>query len=108
MNADDATIITYGVGYDYLIYNSSPVTPFVGANVGYQQVDIDDSSLDLSGMTYGLELGLQYSINKNFDLEAGYRRNFSSNDDTVVISGQSIKVSLEDTGIWYIGANYNF
>lgn len=55
-----------------------------------------------------MEIGVQYAVNKNVDIEAGYRRNFSSNDDTIVLSGQSIKVTSENVGVWYIGANYNF
>lgn len=104
VNADSASIQTYGVGYDYLIYNSSPVTPFVGATLGYQQIDLDNFNIDLSGMTYGAELGAQYVINKNIDIEAGYRMNFSSTDDTI----SNVKITIDDVNIWYIGFNYNF
>ena len=58
VNADGADIQSYGLGYDYLIYNSTALTPFVGATVGYQSIDIDDTTLDLSGLTYGLEVGV--------------------------------------------------
>ena len=109
VDADDATVITYGLGYDYLVYNSSDFTPFIGATLGYQQVDLDDASIvELSGLTYGVEIGAQYSINESFDIEVGYRMNFDSSDDTITVSGRSIKYTLDNTKIWYIGANYSF
>lgn len=108
VNADGADLQNYGIAYDYLIYNSSPITPFIGATVGYQSIDIDNSVVDLSGLTYGLELGLLYEINQKFELELGYRHNFHSTDDTVVVSGQSLKFTSEKVSAWYIGANYKF
>ncbi|WP_324171477.1 hypothetical protein [Sulfurimonas sp.] len=107
VNAEDS-ILNYGLGYDYLIYNSSDFTPFLGATLGYQQVDIDNTSLNLSGLTYGLELGVDYSINKNFDIELGYRMNFNSNSDAITTSYGSVELTIENTKMWYIGANYNF
>ncbi len=108
VNTDGGTTTIFGIAYDYLIYNSSDFTPFVGATLGYQQIDLDDTSLDFSGMTYGTELGVQYAINKNFDLELGYRYNFDSHDDSEIYYDYTINAEISNVRQWYMGVNYNF
>ena len=114
VNADGGDITNFGVGYDYLIYNNSDFTPFVGLTLGHQQFDIDGTNFDISGLTYGIELGVEYTLNKNFGIEFGYRVNLNDSKETLTIrnssvyADQTIDYTLEGAKIWYIGANYHF
>ena len=39
---DDFSSWTWGLGYDYLMKNSSSITPFIGANASYIKGKVDD------------------------------------------------------------------
>lgn len=64
----------YGVGYDYLFGNSQ-LKPFVGAIVGYSIYKNGNYRQD--GLAYGGQAGIDYKVNDNVSLDAGYRYLFS-------------------------------
>jgi len=62
----------------------------------------------LSDTALGIQFGGLYSVNDNFDLEAGYKVVKTDASDTVSIQGISVKVEADGTEGWYGGVNYNF
>ncbi|NOQ32022.1 MAG: outer membrane beta-barrel protein [Helicobacteraceae bacterium] len=117
---------SFGAGYDYLINNSTNWTPFIGANIGsfsYKEsggiasassagFTTTKDTIDLSGASFGANAGVLYSINSNFDLEAGLRISTTSASDNMTWTKNGIDVNLESKvntiSQIYIGANYNF
>ena len=117
---------SYGVGYDYLFYNSTSFIPFIGVNLGYfnykasgldaalagSGVTSSSDSINISGLTYGLNIGAMYEINKNFEIEAGARFIANNADDTVTftngVNSVALKGEIDKIVQYYIGLNYNF
>ncbi|WP_295022410.1 outer membrane beta-barrel protein [Sulfurimonas sp.] len=97
----------YGVGYDYLIGDNA-LKPFIGAILGHGSSKADDNSVDLTGAVYGAQAGVNYSINENFSVEAGFRYMNSKMQDTIVVSGVDVKIEADPITNWFIGANYKF
>jgi outer membrane protein W len=103
--------LTVGLGYDYLIKNSTAITPFIGANVSYLKGNIDDMPIldKPEGFTAGLEAGFIYAIDKKIELEAGIRyMNVSNVEDSVSVTGASAKVEGKTATQYYVGVNYKF
>ena len=74
----DARVQSQGFKYTAILVNGYydiatfyGFTPYVGAGVGYSQFTALSTSV--SGLAYGLMLGTSYAINKNVDLDLGYR-----------------------------------
>lgn len=107
VNTDGGTTHSYGVGYDYLIGNDA-LKPFVGAIIGYGSSKPDDGSYNLSGLIYGAQAGLNYALNENFSLEAGYRYMKSNMEDTIRVLGVDVKLEADPVQTWFVGANYKF
>ncbi len=82
VNADGADVGILGVGYDYLI-GKEPLKPFFGAILGYGSYDLEGYDVDISGLVYGIQAGLNYEININFSVEGGYRIMKSNMDDSI-------------------------
>lgn len=107
INTSGGTSRSYGIGYDYLIGDSA-LKPFVGPILGNASSKADDARINLSGAVYGAQIGLDYAINNNFSIEAGYRYMKTNMNDTVKVLGTDIKVEVEETRNWFIGALYKF
>ncbi|WP_310439128.1 outer membrane beta-barrel protein [Sulfuricurvum sp.] len=93
----DQSTDAYGVGCDYLFGNSS-FKPFVGAIVAYSVYKDGDYTQD--GLAYGGRMGVNYKINPNVSLDAGYRYLFSD-----------AKTSIDETTYFqgfFAGINYKF
>lgn len=108
---DDFSSWAVGLGYDYLIKNSTAITPFIGANVSYLKGNIDDMPIldKPEGFTAGLEAGFIYAIDKKIELEAGIRyMNVSNVEDSVSVTGASAKVEGKTATQYYVGVNYKF
>lgn len=107
---DDVSTNYVSAIYDYMLYNDSKFTPYIGGLVSYSDGTNNYSSFDFheTGFSYGAEIGLLYEISKSFDLEIGVRYLGSnvSGDDTV----QNIKVNVDVDNItqYNFGLNYNF
>lgn len=114
-NSKDGVDSNYiGLSYDYMFYNESKITPFVGASLSYAKATAegDGFSVDETGVNYGAELGLTYDISNNIEFELGARFLASnmSGDDTQTISGTPVKVDIDVDNIqqYYFGLNYKF
>ena len=108
---DDFSSWTWGLGYDYLMKNSSSITPFIGANVSYIKGKVDDMPvLDKpEGFAAGIEAGFIYTLSSNTELEAGIRyMNISNVKDSATISGASVKMEGKTATQYYLGINYKF
>lgn len=108
-NMDYVDMRNFGVGYDYLI-GSSALKPFVGVMAGYTKNNIgeDDEKIDVNGMYYGAQLGVNYALNNNFALEAGYRYMKSNADDEWTDGTASSKEEFDYISNWFVGINYKF
>lgn len=87
----------YGAGYDYLI-GTSPLKPFVGAIVAYS--DFSYPGFKMTGMAYGGQVGIDYSVNGNLSVDAGYKYLLSDAKE-----GTSEAKSFS---AFFAGANYKF
>ncbi|NOQ31293.1 MAG: porin family protein [Helicobacteraceae bacterium] len=116
---DNTTQQYYAIGYDYIFYSESKLTPFIGGTIAYTTVDADNygifegTSMNYTGFNYGVDAGVIYAITKDIDFEIGARyllSNVSSNEVTNTVSGTTYKFSGETNNVkqFYIGANYNF
>ena len=115
-NGADVRILL--LNYDYLFPINEKFNLYTGAHAGqakYEQdvnTDIGKIDIDMSGITYGLQVGALFDITKNIELEAGLAYSKYNVDDT--ISGTylgvdySLKTELEDSTSMFIGINYKF
>ena len=96
-----------GVNYDYMFYNKSQFTPFIGATVAYNwnQANYD---IDHNGLMYGPEVGFVYDISDKVELEIGLRYLKSNVDGSKTVLGNNIKVDVDSVVQYYIGIGYKF
>ncbi|QOY54310.1 porin family protein [Candidatus Sulfurimonas marisnigri] len=108
INVDGGDAYHFGIGYDYLI-GDNDIKPFVGGYVGYGSAEVDVySELDISGVVFGAQAGVNYAINDNFSVEAGYRYIKSNMEDTINIIGVDVKLEVDPIKNWFVGVNYKF
>lgn len=108
INVDGGDAYHFGIGYDYLI-GDNDIKPFVGGYVGYGSAEVDGySELDISGVVFGAQAGVNYAINDNFSVEAGYRYMKSNMEDTITVSGVDVKLEIDPISNWFAGINYKF
>lgn len=109
INGADAKV--YGIAYDYLI-GSTPFKPFLGGLIGHASFkdDGDDTTptTHLSGNVYGLQAGVNYTINEKLSVEAGARYLRSYADQTMNTSGSDVTFKIDPIHNLFIGANYKF
>ena len=106
IDAEDADFMLYGLGYDYL-FGDAIVKPFVGGFVGYGQYQTDRSSLvdlDISGVIYGAQAGLNFEATDRLQIEAGYRYLKSNMSDSV----GGVAFDIDELKNWFVGFNYKF
>ena len=97
-----------GLGYDYLIGDNA-LKPFIGVLGGYTSIKDDEGTDEnTKGMYYGVQAGLNYAVNQNISLEAGYRYMKANIDSTFVDSDGVNTVEVDTIKNWFIGANYKF
>ncbi len=112
-NMDYTDTRNFGVGYDYLIGDNA-FKPFVGLMMDYinNEIGEDGVTIDVDGMYYGGQLGVNYAINNNFSLEAGYRYMKSNADYSLSKDFGGIvvteNVELDYMSNWFVGVNYKF
>ena len=107
INVDGGDAGVYGLGYDYFI-GDHDLKPFVGLMIGQGNFEVDGLPVDISGFVYGMELGLNYAINRNVSFEAGYRYLKSEMEDTITGPGGSATFTIDPVKNWYVGINYKF
>ncbi len=109
INGTDAKV--YGVGYDYLFGDSS-FKPFIGILAGSSNFkdNGDDTTpmTNLHGNIYGLQAGINYSINNQISIEAGARYLKSYASQTINDSGDDLIFKIDPIHNVFIGANYKF
>ncbi len=111
MDGADANI--YSIGYDYLV-GENALKPFVGVFVGYGNVDVE--WMKPSGAVYGIQMGVNYTLNDNVSVETGLRFAKSNMDDSIAENGEmysssySAQETLEIESLinWFVGVNYKF
>lgn len=100
-----------GIGYDYLIKNSTCWTPFIGVNASYLKANIDEFPVlnKPAGFTAGIEAGLIYALGKNYEMELGARYiNTSDFEDSISFTNASAKIKGKTVSQYYLGLNYKF
>ncbi len=94
-----------GGNFDYLI-GKYDFKPFIGVILGYGYYK--DSLTNLTGMVFGGEVGVNYSISKHFSAELGYRYLRSSMEDKITIAGTVVTLTIDPIKNWFLGVNYKF
>lgn len=108
INVDGGDAYHAGIGYDYLI-GDNDIKPFIGGFIGYGSFEDDDlPSLDVAGVVYGAQAGVNYAVNENFSVEAGYRYMKSNMEDIITVDGVDVKLEIDPISNWFIGVNYKF
>ena len=107
VNIDAGNIGAVGIGYDYFM-GTSAFKPFVGGLIGYGSYTEDGLDFDVAGLVYGVQAGVNYAINDNFSVEAGYRFLKSNMKDSIVFSGVNYDLEMNDVRIGFFGLNYKF
>lgn len=107
VNVDGGDAYAYGIGYDYLIGDSA-FKPFIGVQLGSGSVKVDGTTVDITGITYGIQAGLNYAVNENFSLEAGYRYTITNMEDSISGPGGTATFEIDSLKNWFFGVNYKF
>jgi len=115
-NSDqNSELNSFGLTYDFLIKEDAPFIPFLGLNLSYQQyeekgltTDYNKKSLDVSGLSYGINIGALYTINKNIDLELGTKINKLTGSDDVTYLSNNAEIDADLAIHSYLSVNYNF
>ena len=113
INADSGDAGFYGASYDYL-FGDEQLKPFLGATIGNGFADISSKNInvDIDGLVYGLQAGVNYELNKNVSIEMGYR--YLDADlkwkETISVSNVDVNFNIQYDKVknWYIGLNYKF
>ena len=110
----DVSLITVGVDY---FFGHDTLRPFIGVHVGnleYKESGAPStyskSSIELDSTVYGLGFGLNYKVNKNVELEGGYKFLKTDGKDTLtyIPTNTVINIESDDAKSWYFGVNYRF
>lgn len=108
---DNVDVSAQSISADYLIGEES-FKPFIGVNLtrfsyeesGLKKLGASKDSVKLSDTALGIQFGGLYSVNDNFDLEAGYKVVKTDASDTL----DGVKIEADGVEGWYGGVNYNF
>ncbi|WP_299017925.1 outer membrane beta-barrel protein [uncultured Photobacterium sp.] len=102
---------------DYLFRQQSSLNPFVGLHFGYASVEPELGSsgqFDESGLVFGLQAGISWTVLDTFGLEFGVRHSLLPSDiksgTSVENNGNSVTVESQQKGVTslYAGASYRF
>lgn len=108
MNKDKGTDGKFvGVNYDYMFYNKSQFTPFIGASVSYSW---NEANYDVKhdGWQYGPEIGIVYDLSNKVELEVGARYLGSNVDGSKTVLGHDVKVEVDSVVQYYMSVSYKF
>lgn len=108
MNKDNGTDGKFmGVSYDYMFYNKSQLTPFIGASLSYSW---NEANYDIKhdGWEFGPEIGIVYDLSNQVELELGVRYLKTNIDGSKNVLGNDVKVDVDSVVQYYIGIGYKF
>jgi len=108
MNKDNGTDGKFmGASYDYMFYNKSQLTPFIGASLSYSW---NEANYDIkhNGWLFGPEIGVVYDFSNKVELEVGVRYLKSSVDGSKNILGNDVKIDVDSVVQYYVGVSYKF
>ena len=109
---DETDATTILGSYDYLIPMNEQFRLYAGAHLGNTKVDFNYMDFDMSGLTYGAQVGAIYDITKNVEFELGLAYTKYNVDKTInwVDTGVDVsgKFELEDSTSMFAGINYKF
>ncbi len=108
INEDDGTDGKFvAINYDYMFYNKSQFTPFVGASVAYNWNEAN-YNIKHNGLTYGPEVGVVYDVTKEVELELGARYLKSNVDGSKNVSGHRVSLDVDSSVQYYMAIGYKF
>ncbi len=108
MNKDNGTDGKFmGASYDYMFYNNSQFTPFIGANLSYSWNEAN-YNIKHDGWLFGPEVGIVYDFSDKVELEVGVRYLKSNIDGSKNISGTNVKIDVDSVVQYYVGVSYKF
>jgi outer membrane protein W len=113
---DDVDVSAQSIFADYLFGNEK-LKPFIGVSVmnfKYKATglgaDFSKNDIQLDGLSFGGQFGLNYEINDKVNFEAGYKiLNTNFSDEVKYLpTGTNIKFETDTINSWYFGVNYRF
>ena len=113
---DDADVYLFSCSTDVILGFSDNLDLFGGITVGVAGVNPDpvvglnNQDDDISDLAYGFQVGALYSLNKNIQLEAGYRFLKTNIDFNVNFPGSTgqLNTDVDEIQELYLGVNYYF
>lgn len=91
---DGDAVHVLSLNYDKF-FNLEQMRPFVGATIGYLTYsENEDVDIDLSGLTYGLNLGISKDLSNNLSAEVGFNYIFTTATDDIKEGRQNIILDL--------------
>ena len=83
---DETDATTILGSYDYLIPMNEQFRLYAGAHLGNTKVDFNYMDFDMSGLTYGAQVGAIYDITKNVEFELGFAYSKYNVDKSISVS----------------------
>lgn len=112
----DADLTNIIASYDYLFRSKNNFTPYVGAHIGQSKFEV--IGFDDTGISYGAEAGILYSVTNHIEFEAGISyTTMNVKPTTPTVSGTYGNITLTNASTYleandmtklYIGFNYKF
>ncbi len=107
---------SFGAELQYLFRFSSHFNLFAGINVGIINMEFDDSAGQVREISQGYaggDIGVNFSLNHNFDIEAGVRyMNFNAENTRYVDDGTGTKIpytyDIDNIVTTYVSLIYKF
>lgn len=109
---DETDATTILGSYDYLITMNEQFRLYAGAHLGNTKVDFNYMDFDMSGLTYGAQVGAIYDITKNVEFELGFAYSKYNVDKSISVSEGAdfldANLELEDSTSMFAGLNFKF
>ena len=91
--------------YDKFLTTNGTVKPYIGGAFGYLNYSTDDDYVDISGLTYGVTLGVVADISKQISFEIGYDYMLTNGSDTL---DNGVEVESDKYDNFRVGINIKF
>jgi len=117
VNTTGAKLVSLTAHYDKYL-STGKTKPFIGASIGYMQYawneDFGGDKLDMSGLAYGINLGILIESTKQLSFEFGYEHMLTLANDTACttttngVCTEKSNINMDKYNNLRIGLNYKF
>ena len=93
--------------YDFMFYNQTSFTPFVGGTLGYSWNEAE-FGVNHNGWLLGPQIGIVYDFSNQFEIEIGGRYLKSTANGSKNVLGNNIGNDVDYVKQYYISVGYKF